>query len=233
MDAQSLPARLPAEQILAIAGARLAELGGDWQLQPGPLLKGPGTFGVRVGPAHSDSYRHIDLEFLLNVDRADSAIIDCSSGLAADPEEATRQAVAAWVDTTACVALEVAEGRGRLATHFPAGTPGGFPGWHTIVGSIVSWGAAGSSAKQQWFFDTSPWAALAPVITGGLDRDFLNGVRLFVGQSATYQSCEVKINGRLHKESSAALANLDWPRTQQMTAARTFVLLVHPADPQR
>jgi len=223
--------QLPPERILEIAGARLGELGGEWHLEPGPLLKGPGSTGVRIGVPHSDSYRHVDLEFWLNVDRADSMIADCSSGFAADPDEAARQAVAAWVDTTACVAIELAEGRGRLATHFPPDSEGGFPGWHTIVGSVVSWGGGVTSkAKQQWFVETSPWAALAPVIATGLDRDFLNGVRLFVGQSATYSECEVKVNGRLHAEATAALTGMNWPRTEQMSAARTFLLLVHPAD---
>lgn len=61
--------------------------------EPGPLLKGPGTLGVRSGPRHSDSYRHIDLEFLLNVDRAaETSPPDCATGLAADPGEAARQA---------------------------------------------------------------------------------------------------------------------------------------------
>jgi hypothetical protein len=68
------------------------------------------------------------------------------------------------------------------------------------------------------------------VITAGLDREFLNGVRLFVGQGANFVGCEVKINGRLHEESTAALAALDWPRTEEPSGASTFLLLVHPAD---
>lgn len=61
------PVPLPDERVLEMTGIKLAELTGkEWQVQPGPLLKGPGSVGVRVGPRHSDSYRHIDLEFLLN-----------------------------------------------------------------------------------------------------------------------------------------------------------------------
>jgi hypothetical protein len=65
------PAALPDERVLEMAGIKLAKLTGKkWRVEPGPLLRGPGTLGVRLGPHHSDSYRHIDLEFLLNVDRA-------------------------------------------------------------------------------------------------------------------------------------------------------------------
>jgi hypothetical protein len=95
--------------------------------EPGPLLKGPGTTGVRAGVPHSDDYRHVDLEFGLNVDRADSVIADCSTGFASDPEEAVGQAVGAWTDTTACVAMEVREGRGRLARA---------PRWRLVVARL-------------------------------------------------------------------------------------------------
>jgi uncharacterized protein DUF6348 len=84
------------------------------------------------------------------------------------------------------------------------------------------------SAKQQWFADTAPWTALSPLISSGLTRRMLNGVRIFVGQSATYSSCEVRINGIPHEPSTTALAAMDWPRTEQMTAAKVFLLLVHP-----
>jgi hypothetical protein len=99
------PAALADERVLEMAGIKLAELTGkEWRVEPGPLLKGPGTLGVRLGPRHSDSYRHIDLEFLLNVDRAaETSLPDCATGLAADPEEAARQAIAVWADTTASV----------------------------------------------------------------------------------------------------------------------------------
>lgn len=64
--------------------------------------------GVRVAPRHSDSVRHVDLDFMLNVDRAaETSIVDCATGFAHDPEEAIRQAIAIWADTTASVALEL------------------------------------------------------------------------------------------------------------------------------
>ncbi len=161
------PAPLPDERVLEMAGIKLAELTGtQWRVEPGPLLEGPGTLGVRPGPRHSDSYRHFDLEFLLNVDRAaETSLPDCAVALASDPGEAAREAIAAWADTTAVVALELLDRQGRYATHFAARAPGCFPGWHAIVGGVSGWGAGeDSAAKRQWVADTWPWAELAPVI---------------------------------------------------------------------
>jgi hypothetical protein len=227
------PAPLPDERVLEIAGIKLAELTGkEWRVEPGPLLKGPGSLGVRLGPRHSDSYRHNDLEFLLNVERAaETSLPDCATGLAADPEEATRQAIAVWADTTASVALELLEQRGRYATHFAPATPGCFPGWHAIVGGVSGWGVGeDSAAKRSWVADTHPWAALAPVIAAGLTRPFLNGVRIFIGQGGSYENCEVKINGVAHVPSGIALTAMNWPRTAQMSTAKVFLVLLHPED---
>jgi hypothetical protein len=43
------PASLPDERVLEMAGVKLAELTGqEWRVESGPLLKGPGTVGVRM-----------------------------------------------------------------------------------------------------------------------------------------------------------------------------------------
>lgn len=142
------PAPLADNRVLELAGTRLAELTGEeWRVQDGPLLKGPGSAGVRVGPRHDDSFRHVDLEFLLNVDRDETSLPDCSNGLAADPEQATRQAVAAWAATTASVALEMLTQESTYATHLKPGTPEGFPGWHAIIGGVANWGSARTPAQ--------------------------------------------------------------------------------------
>ena len=227
------PAPLPDERVLEMTGIKLAELTGkEWRVQPGPLLKGPGSLGVRVGPRHSDGHGHIDLEILLDVDRpGETSLPDCATGFAADPAEATRQAIAAWADTTVPVALELFEQQGRHATSLDPGMPDGFPGWHAIVGGVWGWGLGEDhAAKQEWIADTCPWAQLAPVIAPGLTRPSLNAVRLFIGQGGDHEACEVKINGRFHEPSSAALAAMNWPRTATMSTARVFLLLVHPQD---
>jgi hypothetical protein len=226
---------IPDERVLELVGEKLAELvgeWGEWRVVPGPLLKGPGSLCVRVAARDSDSVRHVDLEFMLDIDRASElSIVDCAHGLASDPEEAIRQAVAVWAETTASVVLEFVSRRGTFAGHYGSDTPGGFPGWYAIIGSIIGWGHGASvDAKQRWVVDTSPWTALAPVIATGLDRTHFNGVRIFIGQGGDFEACEVKINGIRHESSTAALAAMNWPRTERMTTAKAFLLLVHPAE---
>ena len=90
--------------------------------------------------------------------------------------------------------------------------------------------AEDANRKQEWFADNAPWHMMVPEINSGLDRPALNGVRLFVGQGGESVSCEVRINGRRHEPASAALAAMDWPRSEKMSVARTFLLLVHPEE---
>ncbi|GAA2885592.1 hypothetical protein Acy02nite_80080 [Actinoplanes cyaneus] len=225
---QETPQALPAERVLEIAAPMLDAVGGSWRLVDGPMLRS-GSLGIRVLPSDSDDYRHLDLEVLLNADRPDvPTIVDCSTGLAADPVEAARQAIQAWIETCLVTVLEMVEQQGRLANHFRSGDEGGFRGWHAIIGSATGWSVDGSHEKQQWFAERMPWSALADVITPGLDRPHLNGIRLLVGQGGDFTECEVRINGRRHEPSATALAALDWPRSERFGLARTFVLLVGP-----
>ena len=228
IDPQPAAAPLPAKEILQIAAPMLAEVGGTWRLTDGPMLRSR-SLGIRVLPADSDDYRHLDLEILLNADRPDvPTIVDCTIGLATDPVEATRQAIQAWIDTCLVTVLEMVEQQGRLANHFRAGEQGGFSGWHAIIGGVTGWSVDGSQDKQEWFAEAMPWSTLASVITTGLDRPHLNGIRMLVGQGGDFTECEVRINGRRHEPSAAALAALDWPRTSHFGLARTFILLVGP-----
>ncbi|AEV85639.1 hypothetical protein ACWT_4617 [Actinoplanes sp. SE50] len=217
---------LPAERVLEIAAPMLNEVGGNWRLAEGPMLRS-GSMGVRLLPADNADPRHLDLEILLNADRPDvPTITDCTLGLAADPVEGARQAIGAWIATTVVTVLEMVEQQGRLATHIAADEEGAFPGWHTIVGGITGWSVDDSPVKQQWIADEMPWSALAPIIAPALDRPHLNGIRLLIGQGGDFTECEVRINGRRHEPAEAALAALDWPRTEQFGLARTFLLLV-------
>ncbi|GLW35887.1 DUF6348 family protein [Actinoplanes regularis] len=228
IDSRSAPDPLPAERVLEIAAPMLTELGGEWELTDGPMLRS-GSLGVRVLPPDTDDYRHLDLELLLNADRPDvPTITDCTVGIATDPVEAARQAIQAWIETCLVTVLEMIEQKGEFAGHFRSSEQGGFAGWHAIVGSVTGWSTDGSRRKQEWFAEAMPWSTLAPVIATGLDRPYLNGLRLLVGQGGDFTECEVRINGRRHEPSSAALAALDWPRTDAFGLARTFVLLVGP-----
>jgi Family of unknown function (DUF6348) len=229
MTHEMSPEPLTDERILQLVGEKLSEFVGPWQVE-GPLLKGPGSLGVAVGPRHVGDFRHVDLDFQLNTALPiETSLLDCASGFAADPEQAIRQAIAIWADTTASVGIELAERQGRLAGHFGPGEAECFPGWHTIIGGITGWGLGGTArAKRQWLTETLPWVELAPVITTGLTRDYYNAVRIFIGQGDGFSSCEVVINGVPHQAATAALAAMGWPRTEQMSTAKVFLLLVQP-----
>ncbi|MEH1166417.1 DUF6348 family protein [Micromonospora sp. CPCC 205539] len=228
IDPHPTPQPLSPERVLELAAPMLAKVGGEWRLTDGPMLRS-GSLGVRLLPSHSDDYRHLDLEILLNADRPDvPTVVDCTLGLAADPVEAARQAIQAWIETCLVTVLEMIEQQGRLANHFRSGDQGGFAGWHAIVGSVTGWSVDGSRSKQEWFAEAKPWSTLAPLIATGLDRPYLNGVRMLVGQGGDFTESEVRINGQRHEPSATALAALDWPRTDDFGLARTFVLLVGP-----
>jgi hypothetical protein len=222
------PQPLPAERVLELAAPMLSEVRGDWRLTDGPMLRS-GSMGVRLLPPDVDDYRHLDFELLLNADRPDApTVADCTIGISPDPVEAARQAIQAWIETSVVTVLEMVEQQGQLASHFRAADEGGFAGWHAIVGNVTGWSVDGSVVKQQWFAEAMPWSTLAPVISTGLDRPYANGVRMLVGQGRDFTECEIRINGRRHEPSSAALAELDWPRTEEFGLARTFVFLVGP-----
>lgn len=122
--------------------------------------------------------------------------------------------------------------QGRYGSHFPPGHESGFPGWHMIAGQAVGWGLDDeASAKQEWFAQAHPWTELAPLLEGDLDRPHINGIRLMLGQGGASQIAEVRVNGRLHEAAGRALLAMDWPRTEHMNVAHTFLLLLHPEDP--
>jgi hypothetical protein len=230
-EPESEPAPLPNERVLEIVGESLTKLTGTpWELRDGPLLRGPGSAGVRLGAAHVDSFRHVDLEFLLNVDNPDeTSLLNCASGLHQDPETAVRQAVEAWQASTAVVGFEMLTRRGEYATYLPPGSADGVPGWHAIIGSVVGWGLGDApSAQQEWLATRHPWRELAPLLLTGLDRPYLNGIRIMVGGGGDFETAEVRINGRPHDAATAALLGMDWPRTAEMTVGHVFLLLVHP-----
>lgn len=226
--AEPQPVSLSAQRVLEIAAPMLSEVGGDWRLVDGPMVRS-GSFGVRVLPPDSDHDRHLDFEILLDADRPGApTVVDCAGGFGADPAQAVRRAIGGFACTSLATVMELVERQGRLANHYQSGEVGGFPGWHAIVSGMYGFAVDGSQVKQEWFYDAMPWSTLAPVIAAGLDRPLLNGISMLVAQDGDAVECEVRVNGRRHEPSCAALAALDWPRTERFGLARTFVLLVGP-----
>jgi hypothetical protein len=104
-----------------------------------------------------------------------------------------------------------------------------------ITISDCSTGIAGSpdhairQAVAMWSETTAATVLeLLPLLSEGLDRAQLNGVKFFLAAVDEFETAEVRINGRVHEPSSQALLALDWPRPTEFASARTFILLVHP-----
>ncbi|MGN9843359.1 DUF6348 family protein [Nonomuraea sp. H19] len=219
------------ETVLDVLAGRLsAAMGKPWQVRDG-MAKGPGAIGVVLRDDHSSSPSHLDLDFVLDVDRpGDTTISDCAVGYGATTEEAVARAVQVWLDTTGSAILELLTQDGSFAGHFGPGHPDGFPGWHAIHGGIIGWGTGDDhDAVQRWAVQHVLLPHLAPALKGTFERDELIGVKAFFGGGEGGETAEIRVNGDYHEAGSRALADLDWPRPSRgVSYARTFVLLVHP-----
>ncbi len=212
---------------LQLVAAQLNQLVPGWKVA-GDEVHGPFTAVVRFGREHFDDPRHVDLDLVLDPgDPERTTIADCFSAPGETIEEAVTQGIRMWAETTGATALELMTQESRFANHYDDGEPGAFPGWHMIGGGIAGWGAGPDvGAVQRWIAEAKPWIALAPAMDGALDRDRINGVKLFIAGSAHNAITEVRINGQVHELASRALLELDWPRVPEGSVARTFFLLI-------
>jgi hypothetical protein len=203
----------------------------QWTLTDDGTITSRGSTTVRLGVRHDDHPNHIDIDLILSrTHPAETTLSDCATGYSPDPEEAIRQAVDQWAQTTAQVAFELMEQRGERAGHFPGHGPGGVPGWHGICGAAVGWGLdEGTEAKQRWLVENPPWIRMGTEIAAAMDRQ-LNTLRMFIGGDANQDTAEVRVNGQIHEDLTARLLGMDWPRSARMTTARTYVLLIPEVD---
>jgi hypothetical protein len=225
--------RLPDAEVLAIVAERLNLLGGGPWLADGEWgVRGPGRTAVVLGADHVGSVGHLDLHFVVDTGIPGETVVpDCATGYGGTVRDKVSRAVETWASTTAVTLLELAEPKGRFATHLPVGGDDGFPGRHAIHGGIVGWSTGPDhGAVRDWAADHPLLPALAPALPAGrFSRDYLVGVKFFFGSRDGEDMAEVRVNGQVSKRASRALLGLDWPRTDSGVAyARTFALLVHP-----
>ncbi|WP_043617613.1 DUF6348 family protein [Nonomuraea candida] len=221
----------PADDVVLgmVAGHLSTAMGAPWEVRDG-MAKGPGTLAVTLGPDHTGSPAHLDLDFVLNVDRPqDTTISDCVAGYGATVEQAVERAIHVWLGTTGSALLELLVQDGTHAAHFAPGDPDGLPGWHAIHGGITGWGTGDDhDAVQRWAVQHVLLPHLAPALKGTIERERLVGVKAFFGGGEGSETAELRVDGVCHEAGSRALAELDWPRPAGgVSYARTFVLLVH------
>lgn len=178
-----------------------------------------------------DDIRHVHLEFLVNVDRAaETSIADCASGLARDPEELSARPSRSG-RTPPPRSCSNSPGSEAPSPPITVLTPRRLPRLAHHHRRHIRLGLRGF-IRCETEMDRGHFT-LDGARPGDLDRPYLNGVRIFVGQGGDFESCEVKINDSLHEPSTAALASMNWPRTEQMSTAKAFLLLVHPAQTRK
>lgn len=224
--------RLPDDVVLGMVARQLSNATGTTWSVEAEMAKGPGTVGVVIGKEHPDSPDHpghIDLDFILNIDRPeDTTISDCVTGHGSTVEEAVDFAISLWLDTTCSALLEFLAQDGSFGTHVYGDDRGGFPGWHAIYGGISGYGADDhAQAILKWFVDNPLLPRLAPTLNGTFERDYLIGIKMLLGGANGEGIAEVRVNGMHHAVASQALASLDWPRPPIGGVFRTFALLVH------
>ncbi|MEV6284518.1 DUF6348 family protein [Kribbella sp. NPDC051770] len=224
--------RLPDPVILDLLAGKLAAASKrEWSVE-GDVVRGPGTVGVTLGADHTGDPAHLDLNFVLNLERPDTTTLtDCVTGYGDTAEAVVERAIDTWLGTTGSAVFELLVQDGSFASHFAADDPRGFPGWHLIHGGIVGWGSgAEHQAVQLWAAEHLLPPALAPVLAKDLELTGgqLIGIKVFFGGRAGSETAEVRVNGEVHETASAAIAELDWPRPQDdLSYARTYLLLVH------
>ncbi|QKW18577.1 hypothetical protein HUT16_05425 [Kitasatospora sp. NA04385] len=228
-----------ADELSALHGER-------WQVE-GEEVRGPGALAVRLGePPDGDPHR-LDLVFLVDRDRPETAVPDRITGVdgggsggsgdgvgdgSGDGDrDPVRRGVEVWASTAGAALIELVAHNGRFAGHLDPSDPDGMPGWHAVHGGVVGWGTGKRFHDvQDWLVRNPVLPALAPALGGDLGRDQLVGVQVSFGSGPDGRTAEVLVHGEVHAAASAALAALDWPRVAEGESyARTFVLLVRRA----
>ncbi|MFG2073085.1 DUF6348 family protein [Nonomuraea maritima] len=225
--------RLADDTVLGLVAAHLsAAMGRPWEVRDG-MAKGPGSLAVLLGPDRTGREDHLDLHFVLDVERPDeTTITDRTAGYGDTAEQAAERAVRTWLDTTAAALLELLLQDGTRAAHLAPDDPDGFPGRHAVHGGIAGWGTGDDhDAVQRWAVRHALLPYLAPALKGAVGHEPLVGLKAFFGGGESGEVAEVRVGGVHHAGASRALAALDWPRPGAgVSYARTFVLLVRPDD---
>lgn len=198
-----------------------------WDTEAG-VIRGPDGAVIRFSERHSaGSDGHADLEFSFrDNDPQTFRLWDCVSGFGATLSECARSAARLWGATSAGALLELRYSRrGEFADHFHGNEPQGLVGWHCICGAVIGYGQGDSpqSLQDWWLSRHAVLPTISPFLRTLAD-DRPHSIKVFFGAQDV---AEVRVDGDIHEEASAALLSLDWPRLEPVGYIRVFVIALH------
>ncbi|KAB8144840.1 hypothetical protein F8S13_03105 [Chloroflexia bacterium SDU3-3] len=164
---------------------------------------------------------HLDLAVALNVEREDSLIVSCATGIGAGLGDAVANAADQWC---ACVIPPIFSLLHQQAMYGTLWLPDGLPGWDLFVSPYVMRGQdvqadLGPFLEQQPLVVSLGHALLAELPP---ERMF-NTVMLYRGQNGNNVFVDCYINGEKSEPAELALLGLPWPDIERFHSVRLFV----------
>lgn len=203
---------------------RLSGMAGTWTAD-GDVVRGERPPVVQLTDLHGGGMNpgHVDVCVALDQDQPDApVIVDCVSGIGDTPEQAAENAAHLWAGTTGSALMELMTARGEFADHYGAAEPDGLRGFHVVHSPALVYGIDPAPLRD-WVPANPLLPALSTTLPGHLTAP-LNGVKILFGGSPGEEIVEVRVNGAVAGDVSAALATMDWPRTARPAFARIFLL---------
>ena len=203
---------------------RLSDMAGTWT-QDGETVRSQGSPTITLADLHGDgtSAGHVDIGVALDPEDPEAPVLwDCAAGLGRTAEEVAEHAAHMWLGTTGSAVLELMTARGEFASHYPESDPEGLPGFHVVHSPAVLFGTDPAPLRD-WVSATPLLPALRTTLPGHLTAP-LNGVKLLFGGAPGAETVEVRVNGEVASDATAALAALDWPRTTRPAFARAYLI---------
>jgi hypothetical protein len=190
---------------------QLSEMAGTWT-PDGDTVRSDGKL-ITVTDLHGGPLEpnHVDIGVALNADDPTVPVLwDCAAGVGETSQQVAEMAASMWVRTTGSTVLELLTRQGDFATHIPGDDPDGLPGFHVIHSPMLSFGGD-SGTLGQWVRDHPLVPALRATLPPHLDEP-LNGVKVLFGSAGGEETVEVRVNGVVREDATAAVRTLDWPR---------------------
>lgn len=198
-----------------------------WKTE-GDVIRGPHGAAIRFTDRHGNgSDEHVDVEFTFQDDNPDTLRLwDCVSGFGDSLPEYASSAAHLWGGTSAGALLELQYSqKGEFADHFHGHDPQGLRGWHCICSAVMGYGEGDSAQSLQgwWLSRHTVLPTISPFLRT-LSDNRPHSIKVFFGAQDV---AEVRIDGDLHAEATAALLSLDWPRLGPVGFLRVFIIALH------